>query len=311
MRDAPGADGFAETDMLAVSGRVFGVTGAPPGMELYPGYPLGAFLQFDADVMAAIRLVREGDVTAVAAGAPALAGLAFDPERVLYAGNSMGAVVGAGVLAAESDVGAYALNVQPGSMVETLAESAEFRPLSETVFLPVLGVRGSFDEVTRSVVFHPTIDLFRWAMEPVDPFGLAPYLVADRAAPGPAPDVLMQLASLDEVAAPTASQSMVAAAGIPTTGELVHAVTIPATLPASANVDTPSGPVTAAAVQFDPGAHGMLEVRDQVSRYEPPLVPPLVRRSEEIPVENPITEIHAQLEHFFRTRIDTARAEIR
>ena len=310
-RDAPGMDGLAETDTLAVSGRVFGIDGAPPGMELYPGYPFGAFLQFVSDAMAAVRLVHEGDVSAIAAAGPALAGLAFDPTRVFYAGNSMGAVVGAGVLATESDVAAYALNVQPGSIVETLVEGPEFRPLSDAVFLPTLGVRGTFDEITRSLVFHPTIDLFRWAMEPVDPLGLAPYLVADRVAPGAAPDVLIQLAGLDEVAATTASQSMVAAASIPAVGELEHVVAAAAALPLSQNVDSASGPITAAAVRFDPAEHGMLEVRDQESRYEPPLAPPFMLRAMPLPIENPIVEVHEQLEHFFRTRIDTGHAEIR
>ena len=307
VRSLAGADGFAETDMLEVSGRVFGVTGAPAGMELFPGYPLAAFIQFTSDVMMAVRLVREGDISAIVAASPALAGLAFDPDRILYAGNSMGSVVGVGVLSAESDIGAYAMNVQVGSMVETLAEGAQFRPLSEGVFLPLLDVRGRFDEVTRSVVFHPTIDLFRWVMEPVDPLALAPYLFEDRVAGGATPDLLMQLASLDELAAPPATQSMLAAAGIPGTGELEHAPVEAATLPLSGN----AGDHTRGAVRFDPAAHGTLEIAAQPSSYAPPLVPPLIERPEPISVENPIAAIHDQIELFFRTRIENGRAEIR
>lgn len=306
-----GADGFAETETFALSARVFALTGTPAGMELFPGYAFGAFLQFVGDVMAAVRLAREGDLAALRGAHPELASLAFDPERILYAGNSLGAVIGAGVLAAERDVAAYALDVQPGSIVESLAEGAEFRPLTESVFLPPLGVTPGFDDDTRAIVFDPTVDLFRWVLEPVDPLGLAPYLLLDRVVEGAPPDVLIQLASLDQLAAPPAAQAMIAAAGIPGVGMLDLAPIARALPPLSANLDTPRGVVTAAAYRFDPAAHGMLELIAQSSTHELPLVPPLVPRPSAIPVTNPIADVHAQLEAFFRSRIERGRAEVR
>lgn len=305
--DVAGADGFSETDQLAVSGRVFGIQGAPEGMQLFAGYPLGAFLQFVGDAMAAIRFAREGDLSALRAASPSLATLAFDPDRVLYAGNSMGAVIGTGVLAVESDAAAYVLNVLPGSIVDSLADGAEFRPLTETVFLPVLGVQPGFDEVTRSITFDPIVDLFRWAIEPVDPHALAPYLFLDPVAEGSRPDVLAQLASLDQLAAPTGAQAMLAAAGIPGVGEYEIAPVASVSAPVRANLET----ITVAAYRFDPGAHGMLEILEQPSTHELPLVPPLVPRASPIVVTNPITEVHAQIEHFVRTRVESGRAEIR
>ncbi len=309
--DVPGADGFAETDVSAVSARTFGIAGAPEGMQLYPGYPLGAFLQFDADVMAAIRFAREGDLSAIQAAVPALAELALDPDRVMYAGNSMGAVIGAGVLSVESDARAFVLNVQPGSIIESLAEAAEFRPLTEGVFLPLLSIPGGFDDVTRSLVMDPTIDLFRWALEPVDPLALAPYLFLDPVASGERPDVLFQLASLDQLAAPPAVQSMLGAAGVPGVGAFDVVPLEGATVPVRANLETPSGAITAAAYRFDPAAHGMLEIIEQPSTHEPPLVPPLIERDSPITVTNPIAGVHDQIETFLRTRIETGRAEIR
>lgn len=309
--DLAGADGLVETDTLAVSSRVFGISGVPDGMELFMGFALGAFLQFQADAIAAIRFAREGDLSAIRAALPALAGLALDPDRVMYAGNSMGAVVGVGVLAVEPAARAYVLNVQPGSILESIAEAAEFRPLAEGVFLPLLSIPPGFDEVARSTVMDPTVDLFRWALEPVDPLALAPYLFLDPVAGGARPDVLFQLASLDQLAAPPAVQSMLAAAGVPGIGTFDVVPLAAAVTPLRANLETSAGTITAAAFRFDPAAHGMLEIASQPSTHEPPLVPPLIERGEPIVVTNPIAAVHAQIEAFFRARIEDGRAEIR
>jgi hypothetical protein len=263
-----GADGFAETDALDVSGHVFGLAGAAPGLEIFPGYSLGALLQFGADVAAAVRVVRDGSLAQALrdAGVAELAG--FDAERIGFIGNSLGAVVGASVLVAEPDVRYAVQNVQPGSIVETLAESPEFRPLVELIFLPLLGVDGSFDEVERHLLFDPIVDLSRWILEPVDPLALAPYLLLDPVRPGGPAEILFQIAALDEVAAPLATESMLAATG--------------------------STRVT----RYDPAAHGMFEVLNQQSRYEPPVVPPFILRPVELPIANPIVAVHAEIEAF-------------
>src|SRR4029079_16291286 len=112
----PGPDGFAETDNLDVLGHVFGLIGAPPGLELFPGYPFGAFLQFGADVEPAVRVVREGSLAQALrdGGMPEFAG--FAPQRIGFIGNSLGAVVGASVLTAAPRVGRGAAKVTPRSI---------------------------------------------------------------------------------------------------------------------------------------------------------------------------------------------------
>jgi hypothetical protein len=297
--DVAGADGFAETSKLDVSSRVFGLGGTASDMVLFPGYPLGAFEQFAADSMSAIRFARQGDLAAIRAAHPSLAALAFDPERIAFVGNSMGAVVGTAIVAVEPDVHAVVLDVMPGSIVETLAESGEFRPLMETLLLPLLGVEDSFDEVERAMLFDPVVDLFRWVLEPVDPLALAPYVVLDRVAAG-APDVLVQLAAHDEVAAPGASESVVAAAGIAGSGTFELAAVEPAMLPV----------VGTAAVRFDPAMHGMLEVSQQSSRWADPLVPPLQERPSPQTIANPIAAVHGQIETFLRSFRESGRATI-
>ncbi len=303
MRGTDGPDGFAEASTLDVSLRVFGLAGVPNETKLYPGYPLAAFEQFAADVMATVRFVREGDLAALRAADPALADLAFDGDRIAYVGNSMGAVVGTAVVAAEPDVHAVVLDVMPGSIVETLAESGEFRPLMDTVLLPQLGVEGEFDEVERELVLDPTVDLVRWVLEPVDPLALAPYLVRSRSTP--APDLLVQLAGHDEVAAPTASESVVAAAGIPGYGEFAFASVAATSLPLVGDGDAS----TIAATRYDAAMHGMLEVSLQSSKWAAPLEPPLVPRDATV-VSNPIDAVHAQIRVFLTSWREDGRATI-
>jgi hypothetical protein len=105
-------------------------------------------------------------------------------------------------------------------------------------------------------------------IEPIDPLALAPYVLADRVGGDPAPEVLFQVAALDEVAAPRATRSLLGALGSP------H-VTV-----------------------YDPAGHGMLEVQRSESAFEPPYDPPLVARAEPIPVANPIDAVHAEIAAF-------------
>lgn len=274
IRGTPDPDGYAETDALDVSGRVFGVLGTAPGLAGLTAYPHGTLLQFAADVFAAVRLVREGTALAamandVAAPAPAIG---FDPQRIGFIGNSLGAVVGASVLVAEPDVRAAVQNVPPGSVVETLVESPEFRSLVEAVFLPLLGLTGPYDEVDRHLILDPIVDLTRWVLEPVDPLALAPYLVRDPVRAKPA-QVLFQVAALDEVAAPFATASMLDATGAPRI------------------------------TRYDPAAHGMLEVLDQESRYAPPVLPPFRRREAILPIVNPLVAEHDEIAAFLASEL--------
>lgn len=252
-------DGFVESNKLDVVSRVFGLSGVPTELRLSPEYALSAFTQFAADALTAIRLAREGDVQALAE-VDGLEGLRFDRDRVVFLGNSMGAVIGAGVIAAEPHLAGAILNVMPGSIIETLVESAEFRPMSQRIFLPILGVDHTFDGIDRRMLMDPTVDVFRWVMEPVDPLALAHSRVVD--------NVLVQLAGQDEVAAPRPSTSVVVAGGY-------EQVSV-----------------------FDGAMHGMIEAATQESSYEQPLIPPLTRRAQAMRLANPIEAVHDEMTDF-------------
>lgn len=298
LRGSPGADGLSETTVASVSARTFGLTGPPDGLELFPAYPLGAFFQFAADAMSAVRLVREGELSAVRASDPSLATLVFDANRVAYLGISMGSVVGASMLAAEPDLRGFVLNVPPGSITDTLCEGAEFRALATGPLAGYLGIRGPFDEVGRSCANDPIVDLFRWALEPIDPLALAPHFFRDPLMEGPRPDVLWLLASHDQLAAPPATESMLAVAGAPGRGEFSFATIERAPMPAYENVMTPGGLVSALALRYDPASHGLPEVLAGSSTYTDPLDPPLVRREPPLSFENPIVDVHERTTRF-------------
>jgi hypothetical protein len=172
-------------------------------------------------------------------------------------------------------------NVPPGSIVETLAESTEFRPLVDSVFLPLIGVTGPFDEVNRHLLFDPIVDLSRWILEPIDPLALAPYLLREPVHGGAAPAILFQVAAWDEVAAPRPTDSMLAATG--------------------------STRVT----RYDPAAHGMLEVLNQSSRYQAPSAPPFVLRPTELPVANPLVAEHDEIAAFLAQQVGSEVVEAR
>jgi acetyl esterase/lipase len=310
--DLAGADGFAETSPLDVSARVFGLAGVESGTELSPDYALGSVLQFAADAMSTVRLVRDGDAAALRDAAPELATLAFDPSRVFVVGNSLGAEVSTLLAAVERSIAGVVLNVLPGSIVDNLVESPEFRPITESIFLPALGLTGPFVEPARGLDLDLVIDLFRFALEPIDPLALAPHLLRDPVDPGAgAPDVLVQLGGLDEVASRRSGEAATAALGLPTAPALTLARTDLAALPAHENVVTTGGTaVTALGLLYD-GGHGMMELRAQESRYVPPALPPFERRPTPITVANPIVEVHADIEALLRTRTPAARATLR
>jgi hypothetical protein len=96
--------------------------------------------------------------------------------------------------------------------------------------------------------------------------------------PGGPAEILFQVAGLDEVAAALATQSMLTATG--------------------------STQVT----RYGTAAHGMLEVLNQTSAYEPPAAPPFVLRPEELPVVNPLVEEHAEIQAFLAEHLGAAPA---
>lgn len=129
-------------------------------------------------------------------------------------------------------------------------------------------------------------------------------MFAEPRATGPRPDLLWQFGGLDESVGTAAPDSLVAALGIPGTGEFPFVEVTAGSPPLTANFETPSGPVTAGAWRFAAAGHGMLGSRHQTSSYEPPVTPPFVPRSPSLDFENPTDLTHAQIAAFFTSRLE-------
>ncbi|MBI4702899.1 MAG: hypothetical protein HY744_17415 [Deltaproteobacteria bacterium] len=306
-----GPDGLDEHSFMGVMSRAFGLAGTEADVVASPRFGLAALSQMAADLLATVRFVRQGDLAALAAADPALAGLAFDPGPAMLVGESLGTVAATTALTADSGVGAAVLGVAPGSLIDIFCESPVYRAQAELIFMPVLGVEGELDEHERRMSMHPLLNLFRWALEPVEAQALARRLLREATAEGARPDLLWQFGELDESLGTAAPDALLAAAGVPAEGSFEFAALPAGEPPFHENVTTPQGAVTAGGWRFAQAGHGMLGTIHQSSGYEPPIVPPFVSRDHSLDFENPTELTHAQIAAFFEAWMKTGRAEIR
>jgi dienelactone hydrolase len=90
---------------------LLGLSGAAEGRENRLDHYLAATAQFASDLQMAVRALREGDVSAIAATDPALATFSLDPGGVFFVGQSFGGFTGIATLPALRNVQAAAFFV--------------------------------------------------------------------------------------------------------------------------------------------------------------------------------------------------------
>lgn len=172
-------------------------------------------------------------------------------------------------------------------------------------------MRGPFDEISRRLWLEPMMDFFSWILQGVDGHALAPYAFRDPVVTGPRPDLLVQIAELDDFLPVPGAQSHFASVGVERIGPFDFVPGVPeATRPVSANVTTPSGDVTAVAHLFEGASHRMVGYRDETVDFADPIVPPFIRLDEPRMVVNPVEEQHLEIRSFFATRVMTGRATV-
>ena len=301
IRDLPGADGLSEADDDDVLMRVFALRGAPDGLSMHPGAQLGTLLQMASDLMTTVRLVQEGGLDPLVAAIPELAAITFDRQRIHLHASSLGTLAARAVVVAGGGAVARVMwTVPPGSVAETIEESITFRPLADLLIHPRFGV-GSLDEIRHKAVFEPWVDAMRWALESIDPLALSPYVLTAPIHDQPPPLLRCQLAGLDSIAAPPATESMVAATGLPMVGPATFAAIDGIDALEDGMVTSPSGPVGAGCHRFAVANHFMLTRSRETSSHTPPLVPPLMRRAMVIEFDNPTVEVHRQITDMLQT----------
>lgn len=295
VRGRAGSDGFFEADRTTVQARVLALMGTPPGMEVAVPYLEGTYSQVLADALSVVRFAREGDLSALGDAEPTLAGLAFDPDRIYYAGNSFGTFEGGMLVAVEPELSAILLNVPGGSFAETIVGAARTRSVVDTVGLSLFGIRGTIDDVTRKLLFEPMLDMIEWAVQGVDPRAVAPRAYAEPLVAGPRPDLLLQIAELDDFLPMWGAQSLARAFGAERIGpfDFVPAVN-EATRPVSGNLATPEGAATVVAHLYEGAAHVMIGYARSDVLFEAPIAPPFHPLAEPRLVDNPTTELHLE-----------------
>lgn len=294
-------DGIAEHSDAEVPLRVIGFTGAEPGNEDRMDHWLGAVAQVISDLALTLRGISDGDVASIAAADPALAGFAFDPDRVFYFGQSFGGLAGMAALPLFDGVQAAAFFVGPPDVTENLCSGPYNRMIFEIIGLRMLGLSGPFEEDGRRLCMTPEAELFRWLGEPISPASLLHYALREPIGTGAPPDVLFAYATFDELLGSSSGEHVLGIAGVPVAGRTFLTAPPPIEGSISDNYETPNGTITAAGFIFE-GDHSVIRQRDTSLAFDVPYMPPFVRLDPTLPHQNPIEDAHAILRRFFETR---------
>lgn len=293
---APGGDGMADQDPFGASFFFFNLSGdAAEGIQAMDGRPVRDNLRQAAlDVMQLVRLVLAGDLSAVAASDPSLAGLTLDGSHLVYTGESFGSILGAIVTAVDPHLQATVLSVGgAGIFLPIFADSPWFAKLLE----PLL--KSLFDralEVTDPSVLpaeaERTLSLLQSVLEPGDPVAFARKIAREPAA-FPKSLLLLQ-AFYDELIPNQGGELLAAAAGatqvlIPGHTHALRYVDLPS---ASAPFSDNRNGATVAVVDLFPATHGMYTGFHDDRDYETGF-PPFVKLPVPIPIDNPTEYDHA------------------
>jgi hypothetical protein len=133
------------------------------------------FDQAMVDLGALARSLREGEWSGVF-------GAAVDPDRVYYAGQSLGGILGATFLAVMPEIQRAVLNVPGADLVDMFGDSTWFGPQVDGFFTREGIARGSYEA-------ERFLDVARWFVDAVDPLNLGAR-TGDRA-------LMLQMATLD------------------------------------------------------------------------------------------------------------------
>ncbi len=297
-----GPDGLADNDEFGAAISFFDFNG-DLGAGIAPldaRYVRSNFNQAVLDVAALVRLVKRGDVSAVAASDPALAGFTLDRTHVIYTGESFGSILGAQVAAVAPDLDAAVLSVPgAGIFLPMFAESPYFSGFVS------LFLKNGFDptlDVAHTDVLpagaQRSLSLLQAAIGPGDPASFAPYITHPRVAAGKPPNktrALLLLQAYSDELIPNQSGELLASASRASVVEVAGAthplrfVTLPT---ASAPMTASAGGTMSAIVNLDPATHTMFTSFRGDRRYVPGATPRAALPQPAI-IDNPTELAHA------------------
>lgn len=288
-----GPDGFGEVTGSEIYLDYLGVVDTAGEFDAFhPTYPRDALRQSVVDLMGAVRLVREGDWSAVRA-LPGLEALSFDAGPIAFVGVSLGGIIGTMLVASEPEIGAAVLTVTGGDLTALVERSPAFAPLFLPILLPRIGIDpATLDSTTYPAVFHPEVALAQTLLDRGDSMSFAPLLA------GAQRHLLFQMAEHDETVPNSATEALARAAGAPILDATpVHTDLARETAPVSENVEIAASRYTRGLYRFAPATHGLLTNRTGEQRWAHPPEPPFVA-SEPVEVANPLDAALGQILHF-------------
>ena len=300
--EGEGPDGLVDPGSALVGATFFDLLGSEDVPALDPRVQAASVRQAAIDVMVLARLLAEGDLSAIGAAEPELAGLGFRGDRIVYASESFGGFVGVIAVAMEPRYRAAFLAVAGGGLLSDLLENS---PIYSELFMPILGgafevVRADVDPSYAPAHSHRAYQTLGLVLGGADPLSYAHIL------PAQGVHVVMANAYSDESVPNQSSEALAAALGLswaPVPGategpEHVPAEALPvAELPLAGNREAGGRALTAGAFALHPATHGMM-TRQRGERRFAIGFPPFEGLPEPEPVDNPIVELQAHLAGF-------------
>jgi hypothetical protein len=310
-----GPDGLADPSGLGPVLAFFDINGDSGAEALDPRVQADSFRQAAVDLMALSRLVDGGDLSAIRAADPALAELGLRGDRIVYASESFGGLVGVLALAFEPRYQAAFMSVAGGGLLTDLLENS---PTYGPIFTLVLG--GAYGAAPNDLDpagdapshSHRSFQFLGLLLGAGDPMTYAPRL------PEKGVHVIMPAAFADESVPNQANEALAAAIGlswVPVPGAVpgpshVAADRLPlAALPLSGNHRVGDRDLTAGFFELDPASHGMLTRRRGQRLYDPGF-PPFILRVDPQEFDNPIAPLQAYLVEFAESYAATGQPVI-
>ncbi len=265
---------------------------------LHPLYWRDATRQAVVDLLGGLRLLREGDWSALGELDGELAEVRFDTSRIGFVGLDLGGQIGALLSLVQPEVSALYLALCSGHLTEELVESPALKPLFDGL-LDRFGINpAEVDYETYPPIYRPELAVWQTLMDRADPMAFAPVV---RLRPV---SILIAMARNDEVSNNIGTESLGRALNAVFASNSTAAPGFTdmrvAQAPVYGNVRTGNERVTRVLFQFNRATHGLLTESEDVYRWKHPVRAPFEPVPEEA-VVNPIGEALEQMADFFDT----------
>lgn len=282
---AEGQDGIADLAGEEATINLFAVNG-DTGNTLVTADPRlmrDNFRQASIDVMQAVRFEQSGDWSAIRAADPTLAEFSLDGSKLVYTGESFGALMGGVALAEDPALTAAVLDVGGGGIVMDLVAYSPsfvplFGPLASLFIDNTVNLENPDQGPPRTQL---SLNMMAMAMEPADGLALSAIVDDNKHA-------LLLEAKDDEVVPNTSSEALALAWGMKQVMVPGAIATTEAALP-----QAPSPLVTTPVrglVQITGSTHTQYSLQEDSSRWLPPW-PPFVKRESSLDVVHPIERV--------------------